>query len=65
MGVGNHAQNDHMDFEARNENLWPHVGNIRDVQTQIANMHVATENIGLGHQADQLLVRAGVFYNSF
>ena len=56
QGDGDHAQNDRTDFEARKEDLWSHMGNIRDIQTQIANMHVAMENIGLGHQADQLSV---------
>jgi len=56
QGDGDHAQNDRTEFEARKEELWSHVGNIRDIQTQIANMHVAMENIGLGHQADQLSV---------
>jgi len=32
------------------------MGNIREIQTQLANMHVAMENIGLGHQADRLSV---------
>ena len=53
---GDHAQNGRADFEARKEDLWSHMGDIRDIQTQIANMHVAMENIGLGHQADQLSV---------
>ena len=56
QGEGDHVQSDRTDFEARREDLWSHVGNIRDIQTQIANMHVAMENIGLGHQADQLSV---------
>jgi len=55
-GEGDHGQNDRTEFEAKKEDLWSHVGNIRDIQTQIANMHVAMENIGLGHQADQLSV---------
>ena len=50
---GDHAQTK---SEARKEDLWSHMVNIRDIQTQIANMHVAMENIGLGHQADQISV---------
>jgi len=56
QGDGDHAPNDRTGFEARKEDLWSHMGNIRDIQTQIANMHVTMENIGLGHQADQLSV---------
>ena len=56
QGEGDHTQNDRTNFEARKEDLWSHMGNVRDIQTQIANMHVAMENIGLGHQADQLTV---------
>lgn len=53
---GDHAHNDRTNFEARKEDLWSHMANIREIQTQLANMHVAMENIGLGHQADQLSV---------
>ena len=53
---GSHAHNDRTDFEARKEDLWSHMTDIREIQTQLANMHVAMENIGLGHQADQLPV---------
>jgi len=53
---GDHAHNGRANFEARKEDLWSHMTNIRDIQTQIANMHVAMENIGLGHQAEQLSV---------
>ena len=53
---GDHARHDRTQFEERKEDLWSHMGNIRDIQTQIANMHVAMENIGLGHQAVQLSV---------
>ena len=53
---GDHAQSDPPNVEASKEDLWSHMGNIKDIQTQIANMHVAMENIGLGHQADQLAV---------
>lgn len=51
-----HVHDNRANFEARKEDLWSHMANIRDIQTQIANMHVAMENIGLGHQADQLSV---------
>ena len=54
--VEDHAQNDRTQFEARKEDLWSHMTNIREIQTQIANMHVAMENIGLGHQAVELSV---------
>ena len=53
---GDHAHGDRTHFETRKEDLWSHMINIREIQTQIANMHVAMENIGLGHQADQLSV---------
>ena len=53
---GDHAQNGSTNSEGRKEDLWSHMANVRDIQTQIANMHVAMENIGLGHQADQLSV---------
>ena len=53
---GDHAHKDRTEFETRKEDLWSHMGNIRDIQTQIANMHVAMENIGLGHQAVQVSV---------
>lgn len=53
---GEHAQSGRTNFEARKEDLWSHMANVRDIQTQIANMHVAMENIGLGQQADQLSV---------
>jgi len=53
---GGHAQNDRTNPEAKKEDLWSHMANVRDIQTQIANMHVAMENIGLGHQADQISV---------
>jgi hypothetical protein len=55
---GDHAHNDRTEFETRKEDLWSHMGNIRDIQTQIANMHVAMENIGLGHQAVQVSTTA-------
>lgn len=51
---GDHAQNGGANSEAKKEDLWSHMANVREIQTQIANMHVAMENIGLGHQADQL-----------
>lgn len=50
---GDHAHNDRTNVEAGKEDLWSHMANIREIQTQLANMHVAMENIGLGHQADQ------------
>ena len=53
---GDHAHNDRTNPEARKEDLWSHMADVRDIQTQIANIHVAMENIGLGHQADQLSV---------
>ena len=53
---GDDAHNDRTHFETRKEDLWSHMTDIRDIQAQIANMHVAMENIGLGHQADQLTV---------
>ena len=56
QGDGDHGQYERTNFETRKEDLWSHMGDIRDIQTQIANMHVAMENIGLGHQADQLSV---------
>jgi len=49
---GDHARTNP---EARKEDLWSHMANVRDIQTQIANMHVTMENIGLGHQADHRL----------
>ena len=48
--------NDRSQFEARKEDLWSHMGNIRSIQTQIANMHVGMESFGLGHQTVQLSV---------
>ena len=54
---GDHGHNNgRREFETRKEDLWLHMANVREIQTQIANMHVAMENIGLGHQADQLSV---------
>ena len=53
---GDHAHNDRTNLEARKEDLWSHMANIKEIQTHLANMHVAMENIGLGHQADQLSV---------
>jgi hypothetical protein len=53
---GDDTHNDRANFEARKEDLWSHMANIREIQTQLANMHVAMENIGLGHQADQFSV---------
>jgi hypothetical protein len=53
---GDHAHNHTSNFEASKEDLWSHMSEIRDIQTQIANMHVAMENLGLGHQADRLSV---------
>ena len=53
---GDHAHDDRTNFEARKEDLWSHMENIREIQTQLANMHVAMENIGLGHQTDRLSV---------
>lgn len=52
---GDQTHNDRTRFEAR-EDLWSHMTNIRNIQTQIANMHVGMENIGLGHEAMQLSV---------
>ena len=53
---GDHAQSDPLNDEASKEDSPSHMGNIKDVQTQITSMHVAMENIGLGHQADRLAV---------
>ena len=46
------------EFETRKEDLWSYMTNIREIQTQIANMHVTMENIGLG-AADELRVERG------
>lgn len=53
---GDQTQNDRPQSEARKEDLWSYMTNVRDIQTQIANMHVAMENIGLGHQTVRVSV---------
>ena len=50
---GDHTQSDPLNIEASKEYLWSHMGDIGDIQTQIANLHVVMENIGLGQVASK------------
>lgn len=46
-------RDDGVDFESTKDDLWTHMAHIREVQSQIANMHVLMEGIGLGPQGKQ------------
>ena len=52
QGEGEHIHTDRANSEVKKEDLWSHMANVREIQTQLASMHVAMENIGLGHRAD-------------
>lgn len=53
---GDHVHNDRAGSGAKREDLWSHMANIREIQTQLASMHVGMENIGLGHRTKALSV---------
>lgn len=46
-------RDDGADFDSTKDELWTHMAHIREVQSQIANMHVLMEGIGLGAQGEQ------------
>jgi hypothetical protein len=46
-------EEDEVDFESTKDDLWTHMAHIREVQSQIANMHVVMEGIRLGPQGEQ------------
>lgn len=53
---GDQVHNDRTNSEGRKEDLWSHMAHVREIQTQLASMHVAMENIGLGHRTEPFSV---------